>query len=254
MSRLEAMGISSFREMLMPFKDLSLGQQDCVKMAKTLGHGAVFDEFGSTLGPLDIYKLCKGLRRFVRDYGLGNVTIATCNTAVASYLKPDWIISTALGSDKINFKAYDEGHWGSDRKHRVEGAMDAISSRLLRSNTGNWSQEEVCNLIAEYDKWEHEKGARGESSCGWTGVGQEERGASHSPKNPAGSDMMSVDRRIDTEGLGARKGKGPNGKPFVDRNMLRDRELEAQPHLTSLRIKIEPADRGEQSSQKDHIR
>ena len=49
MSRLEAMGISSFREMLMPFKDLSLGQQDCVKMAKTLGHGAVFDEFGSTL-------------------------------------------------------------------------------------------------------------------------------------------------------------------------------------------------------------
>ena len=155
MSRLEAMGISSCREMLMPFKDLSLGQQDCVKMAKTLGHGAVFDEFGSTLGPLDIYKLCKGLRRFVRDYGLGNVTIATCNTAVASYLKPDWIISTALGSDKINFKAYDEGHWGSDRKHRVEGAMDAISKRLLRSNTGNWSQEEVDNLKAEYDNISH---------------------------------------------------------------------------------------------------
>ena len=104
---------------------------------------------------------------------------------MASYLKPDWIISTALGSDKINFKTYDEDHWGLDQKHRVEGALDAISSRLLRSNTGNWSQEEVRNLKADYDKWEREKCACGESSCGWTGVGQEESGVSHSTQNAA---------------------------------------------------------------------
>ena len=158
LARLTAMGISSEPDMCRPFKDLSVGQQDCAKMARALGHGAVFDEFGSTLGPLGVLKLCKGMRRFVRDRGLGNLVVATCNTQVVSMLKPDWVITTGLGTSKVNFKSYEPGYWGPDEKHRVEGALDAVSSKLLASGRADlsWTQEEVENLKTQYRRFEQE--------------------------------------------------------------------------------------------------
>jgi ABC-type ATPase with predicted acetyltransferase domain len=83
MHRLIKMGISSAPDMCRPFKDLSVGQQDCAVMARALRHGAAIDEFGSNLGPVGLFKLCKGLRGFVREHGLGNITVATCNPQVA---------------------------------------------------------------------------------------------------------------------------------------------------------------------------
>jgi hypothetical protein len=92
MRRLIKMGISSAPDMCRPFKDLSVGQQDCAVMARALNHGAAIDEFGSNLGPVGLFKLCKGLRGFVREHGLGNITVATCNPQVALMLKPAWTI------------------------------------------------------------------------------------------------------------------------------------------------------------------
>jgi hypothetical protein len=156
LARLMAVGISSEPDMCRPFKDLSTGQQDCARMARALGHGAVFDEFGSTLGPLGVLKLCMGMRRFVQERGLGNLVVATCNTQIARILKPDWVITTGLGSSKVKFRLYEPGYWGPDEKHRVEGALDAVSSRLLAGRAGQWSEEEVENLKTRYRLFEQE--------------------------------------------------------------------------------------------------
>jgi hypothetical protein len=156
MTRLMTVGISSQPDMCRPFKDLSTGQQDCAHMARALGHGAVFDEFGSTLGPLGVLKLCRGMRRFVRERGLGNVVVATCNTQIASILKPDWVITTGLGPSNVGFRLFEPGYWGPDQKHRVEGALDAVSSRLLAGRAGQWSEEEVNNLKTQYRLFEQQ--------------------------------------------------------------------------------------------------
>ena len=158
--RLLCMGISSMNDMIRPFKDLSVGQQDCARMARALGHGAVIDEFGSNLGPVGLFKLCKGLRRYVRERGLGNITVATCNASVASMLKPDWTIATGVKPGEVIFEEYPHGYWGEDGDHRVEGAFEAVSSRLLRSSygnkkqDGNWTPEEVAKLKADFGHWE----------------------------------------------------------------------------------------------------
>ena len=171
MNRLMCMGISSAPDMCRPFQDLSVGQQDCAQMARALGHGAVFDEFGSNLGPVGLMKLCRGLRRFVREHGLGNITLATCNPQVAQMLKPDWTISTGLGTSKVHLglKVYAPGYWGPDENHRVEGALQAVSSRLMRSSMGYWCKDEVSKLRSDYRAWDQVRRGRAQEAADDTG-------------------------------------------------------------------------------------
>jgi len=161
-SRLLDMGICSPNDMCRPFKDLSVGQQDLVRMARALGHGAVFDEFGSRLGPMGLFRLCRAVRRAVLRRGLGNVVVATCNPQVAQLLKPDWTITTGSGAARGQFrlKTHPEGYWGEDLPHKVD-ALHAVSSRLLRSSAGKrstgketWSQGEVAQLAVDFRLWE----------------------------------------------------------------------------------------------------
>jgi hypothetical protein len=78
-------------------------------------------------------------------------------------LKPDWTILTGLGTSKVNLKVHPPGYWGPDEAHRVEGALQAVSSRLLRSSLdkagGLWSMDEVTKLRSDYRNWEQARHA-----------------------------------------------------------------------------------------------
>ena len=224
MNRLMEMGCSSMRDMCTSYENLSLGQQDCARMARTLGHGAVFDEFGSTLGPLDIIKLCKGLRRVVRKYGLGNVTVATCNPIVANFLKPDWIIFTGVG-DKAPLKQYSKAYWGEDRKHRVQDALEAVSSRLRKSENGrkNWSSEEVAELKAKYAEYEAGRACGPPSANGELGDNDDS--------------VADQDESLDADGQG--KKANNNNDDLLNLERLLALPFQAKPQATSLRIRME---------------
>lgn len=97
------------------------------------------------------------------------VLIITINCPqVASMLKPDWTISTGLGTSKVNLKVHPPGHWGPDEAHRVENALQAVSSRLLRSSLdkagGLWSIDEITKLRSDYRHWEQARRVRAQET------------------------------------------------------------------------------------------
>jgi GNAT superfamily N-acetyltransferase len=98
---LSAAGLMSVPDWVKPYSALSTGQRFRADLARSLGDGAVIDEFTSVVDRNVAKSASVGLSRYVRKNDVKNVVVATCHRDILEFLEPDWIIDTDLGSFTI---------------------------------------------------------------------------------------------------------------------------------------------------------
>jgi GNAT superfamily N-acetyltransferase len=91
-SRLLAVGLNSVPAWVKPYNVLSTGERFRADLARTIGTGAVVDEFTSVVDRAVAESASCALSRWVETQGARRLTIATCHRDVIPWLRPDWII------------------------------------------------------------------------------------------------------------------------------------------------------------------
>lgn len=111
--RLAAAGLMSVPDWVRPYRALSNGQRFRADLARTIGNGAVIDEFTSVVDRSVARAASVAMARYVRRSGVRNMVLATVHRDVLDCLEPDWVIDT------------DRGQWASGRwLHRPEVVLE----------------------------------------------------------------------------------------------------------------------------------
>lgn len=117
------LGLSSIPSLCRPYHVLSEGEKHRADIARALDSDCrVFDEFTSVVHRALARSISIGLRKLIKDRGIGNVVLATCHEDVCEWLDPSWVFNT-----------FD----GTLSKRRLE--RQPITFRLLPCSTKAWA-------------------------------------------------------------------------------------------------------------------
>lgn len=98
-SRLNAVGLNAVPTWLKPYRVLSTGEKFRADLARSLRHGALIDEYTSTVSRTVAQSASRSLQSWLeRNEGVRNIILATCHHDVVEWLQPDWIIDTDAGT------------------------------------------------------------------------------------------------------------------------------------------------------------
>lgn len=98
--RLSAVGLNSIPSWMKPYHILSMGEQFRADLARSVGNGAVFDEFTSVIDRESAVSASRALRRYIDQRKLTGIVVATCHTDVLPWLEPDWVFFTQTSDHK----------------------------------------------------------------------------------------------------------------------------------------------------------
>lgn len=96
--RLYAVGLNSVPVWRQPYHTLSNGQQFRADLARTIGDGAVIDEFTSVVDRNVAVSASRALRAWVDRTGTRRMVLASCHRDVVEWLRPDWVVDTDAGT------------------------------------------------------------------------------------------------------------------------------------------------------------
>ena len=95
--RLSAVGLNSIPAWMRPYHLLSTGEKFRADLARRIKTGAVIDEFTSVVDR-NVAKSCAcSIRRYVDEFDLRNLVIASCHYDIVAWLQPDWVFDTSSG-------------------------------------------------------------------------------------------------------------------------------------------------------------
>jgi ABC-type lipoprotein export system ATPase subunit/GNAT superfamily N-acetyltransferase len=92
--RLTGVGLNSVPAWCKPYNVLSTGEKHRADIARSLGSGAVIDEYTSVIDRNVAQSMSVAVSRFIRKNGLKRVVFVTCHYDVAEWLNPCWIYET----------------------------------------------------------------------------------------------------------------------------------------------------------------
>lgn len=95
--RFYAVGLSSVPTWLKPYHVLSNGEAFRADLARSIGDGALIDEFTSVVDRTVAQAASRSLGKWVRTNGTERMVVATVHRDVLPWLEPDWIIDTETG-------------------------------------------------------------------------------------------------------------------------------------------------------------
>lgn len=95
--RLSSVGFNSIPSWMKPYHVLSLGEAYRANLARSMGDGAVFDEFTSVVDRDTARSCARSLKRVATQKGWSNIVVATCHEDVLPWLQPDWVFNTNTG-------------------------------------------------------------------------------------------------------------------------------------------------------------
>ena len=95
--RLSSVGFNSIPSWLKPYHVLSLGEAYRANLARSMGEGAVFDEFTSVVDRDTARSCARSLKRVATKKGWSKIVVATCHEDVLPWLQPDWVFNTNTG-------------------------------------------------------------------------------------------------------------------------------------------------------------
>ena len=90
--RFYAVGLNSVPTWSRPYRVLSTGERFRADLARTIGPGAVVDEYTSVVDRNVAISASHALRRWVDETGTRGLVLATCHRDVLPWLVPDWLI------------------------------------------------------------------------------------------------------------------------------------------------------------------
>lgn len=96
--RLYAVGLNSVPVWRQPYHTLSNGQKFRADLARTIGDGAVVDEFTSVVDRNVAVSASRALRAWVDRTQPRRMVLASCHRDVVEWLRPDWIVDTDAGT------------------------------------------------------------------------------------------------------------------------------------------------------------
>lgn len=99
--RLYAVGLNSVPVWRQPYHTLSNGQKFRADLARTIGDGAVIDEFTSVVDRNVAVSASRALRSWVTRTGTRRMVLASCHRDVIEWLRPDWVVDTDAGTFTI---------------------------------------------------------------------------------------------------------------------------------------------------------
>jgi GNAT superfamily N-acetyltransferase len=95
--RLSGVGLNSIPAWLRPYHVLSTGEKFRADMARSLGDGAIIDEFSSVVDR-NVARSCSvAAHRFIHRRNLRRIIFASCHYDIVEWLQPDWVFDTAIG-------------------------------------------------------------------------------------------------------------------------------------------------------------
>lgn len=92
---LGAVGLNSVPTWTKPYHVLSTGEKHRADMARCLRSGAVVDEFTSVVDRTVAISLACAMGRYVKNFNVKNVVLATCHYDILEWLEPDWVYDLA---------------------------------------------------------------------------------------------------------------------------------------------------------------
>lgn len=92
-----AVGLSSVPTWMKPYHVLSNGEAFRADLARTIGDGALIDEFTSVVDRNVAAAASQSLGKWVRETKTSRMVLATVHRDVLTHLQPDWIIDTDTG-------------------------------------------------------------------------------------------------------------------------------------------------------------
>lgn len=98
LQRLSAVGLNSIPAWMKPYHVLSVGESFRADLARSMGDGAVFDEFTSVVDRETAKSCSRSLKRIATNKGWTNIVVATCHEDILPWLQPDWVFDTVNGS------------------------------------------------------------------------------------------------------------------------------------------------------------
>jgi ABC-type ATPase involved in cell division len=102
--RLSAVGLNSIPSIMRPYRVLSTGEKHRADLARSLGDGALVDEFTSVVDRIVARSICVSIRRFVRNEGVSRVVFASPHRDIVEWLEPDWVFDTDTGEFSRGYK------------------------------------------------------------------------------------------------------------------------------------------------------
>lgn len=100
--RLTAVGLASVPAWCKPYAALSTGERFRADLARSIGDGAVIDEFTSVVDRNVAQAAAKSLRKWADRRDARGIVIASCHRDVIPGLRPDWIIDTDAQAYALN--------------------------------------------------------------------------------------------------------------------------------------------------------
>ena len=92
--RLSAVGLNSVPAWFRPYHVLSTGEKYRADLARTIGQGAVIDEFTSVVDRSVARSCASALSRYIKGSGFNSVVFASCHYDIIDWLQPDWVFDT----------------------------------------------------------------------------------------------------------------------------------------------------------------
>ncbi len=138
-NRFGAVGLNSIPTWLKPYHALSNGEKFRADMARRLKDNAVIDEFTSVVNREVAISCSVSIEKYIRRYGLKNITFASCHDDIIPYLQPDWVYNTdsheffngrylCRPQIRINIISCGKQAWGMFRRHHyLSGELNDAS-------------------------------------------------------------------------------------------------------------------------------
>jgi GNAT superfamily N-acetyltransferase len=96
-NKLSAVGLNSVPAWFRPYAILSTGEKYRADLARSLGDGAVIDEFTSVVDRSVAKSCSSAIHRYIKKHNLKSVVFASCHYDIIDWLRPDWVFDTLTG-------------------------------------------------------------------------------------------------------------------------------------------------------------
>lgn len=147
-----AVGFNSIPQMLLPYKNLSNGEQFRCDLARQLEDNALIDEYTSVVNRDVAYSTSNAFKRYVDKNNITGVVVASCHYDILEWLRPDWVFDTFNGnfysgrylqrpSIQIDIYRTTYRDWPTFQKHHYLSASVAKASHCY---VGVWEENVVA--------------------------------------------------------------------------------------------------------------
>ena len=119
-NKLGSVGLNSIPSWYKPYHVLSNGEKFRADLARKIKSNAVIDEYTSVVDRNVAKAASVSLSKYVKNNGLENIVLSTCQHDILDWLEPDWVLDTDTGELLDGFFLSAQKSTSKYIKHRMK--------------------------------------------------------------------------------------------------------------------------------------